>query len=406
MPLLRRILWLALASGAAQAQAQAGDEPWYAGGSLGLTRIDNLYRVSDAETENADTVRSATLLAGVQARLGRHRWKLDTRVSQNDYQRNSDLRNLSYSATTSWDWASGSRLSGQVLLGSQRSLAPFNPGNAPVTNQKNIERSDRARVYARYGLAGLWAVDGSVGANRRDYSLALYDRYDYSQRNADIGLRYQPSPPLGLRLASRHSRGSYPRHTVTGVGSFQADRFSRQDLDASLTWTPGPEHQVSLRISDGHSRHTEAAARDYRGRSGQLSTTWAPTSKLLFQAQLSRDTGDDSRLVDQGQFGSINSSNSRSYDSLQLQAVYSLTAKVTLDASLTQLRRELVDQFGLLSATGRDRSNSASLGARWAFDRNGLLSCQLSTDRRTGAAGFSLPFSASSTGCSLQYMLR
>ena len=293
-----------------------------------------------------------------------------------------------------------------MLLGSQRSLAPFNPGNAPVTNQKNIERSDRARVYARYGLAGLWAVDGSVGANRRDYSLALYDRYDYSQRNADIGLRYQPSPPLGLRLASRHSRGSYPRHTVTGVGSFQADRFSRQDLDASLTWTPGPEHQVSLRISDGRSRHTEAAARDYRGRSGQLSTTWAPTSKLLFQAQLSRDTGDDSRLVDQGQFGSINSSNSRSYDSLQLQAVYSLTAKVTLDASLTQLRRELVDQFGLLSATGRDRSNSASLGARWAFDRNGLLSCQLSTDRRTGAAGFSLPFSASSTGCSLQYMLR
>jgi lipopolysaccharide/colanic/teichoic acid biosynthesis glycosyltransferase len=169
-----------------------------------------------------------------------------------------------------------------------------------LLNQKNIERSDRARVYARYGLAGLWAVDGSVGANRRDYSLALYDRYDYSQRNADIGLRYQPSPPLGLRLASRHSRGSYPRHTVTGVGSFQADRFSRQDLDASLTWTPGPEHQVSLRISDGRSRHTEAAARDYRGRSGQLSTTWAPTSKLLFQAQLSRDTGDDSRLVDQG----------------------------------------------------------------------------------------------------------
>ena len=46
------------------------------------------------------------------------------------------------------------------------------------------------------------------------------------------------------------------------------------------------------------------------------------------------------------------------------------------------------------------------MGARWAFDRNGLLSCQLSTDRRTGAAGFSLPFNASSTGCSLQYMLR
>lgn len=402
---LPRILGLVLLAGAGSVQAQGADDPWYLGASLGLTRIGNLYRVSQAATENTDTVRSATLLAGAQARLGRQRWKLDTRVSQNDYRRNSDLRNLAYSATTSWDWASGSRISGQVLLGSQRSLAPFNPGNAPVTNQKNIERSDRVRVYARYGLAGLWAVDGNLNANRRDYSLVLYDRYDYSQRGADLGLRYQPSPPLGLRLASRHSRGSYPRHTLTGSGTFQADRFRRQDLDATLTWTPGPEHQVALRLSDGRSRHTEASARDYRGRSGQLSTTWAPTAKLLFQAQLSRDTGDDSRLVDQGQFGSINSSNSRSYDSLQLQAVYALSAKVSLDASVTQLRRELVDSFGLLSATGRDRTDSASLGARWAFDRNGQLSCQLTRDRRSGAAGFSLPFSASSSGCSLQYLL-
>ena len=52
------------------------------------------------------------------------------------------------------------------------------------------------------------------------------------------------------------------------------------------------------------------------------------------------------------------------------------------------------------------RSNRNTHGARWAFDRNGSFGCQWNTDRRKGAAGFSQPYTASSYGCSVQYMLR
>ena len=68
------------------------------------------------------------------------------------------------------------------------------------------ERSERVRLYARYGLVGLWSVDGAIGANRRDYSIALYDPYDYRQRSADLGLNWQPSPSLSLRSAGDGDR--------------------------------------------------------------------------------------------------------------------------------------------------------------------------------------------------------
>jgi len=399
-------LLLALSTLAAPASAQVNDEPWYAGGAIGWTQVSNVYRVSANATPNDDQLRSATLLAGAQLRLGRQRLKLDARASQNDYRRNRDLRHLAYNGSAAWDWVLGSRLSGSLSTGAQRSLAPFNPGNAPVTTEKNIERSERVRLYARYGLVGLWSVDGAIGANRRDYSVALYDPYDYRQRSADLGLRWQPGAELNLRLGLREARGSYPRFRRLAGGEYQADRFTRQDVDASLWWTPSPQNQLNLRLSHGRSEHSEAGARDYKGNSGRLEWLWSPSARLQFQTVLSRDSGDDSRQIDLGQFGSIGSVSSRVYNSLQWQAAYALTAKLTLDASLGQTERELTDLLGASSRTGKDRTRTASLGARWAFDRKGSLGCQWATDRRRGAAEFSLPYEAESVGCSVQYMLR
>lgn len=388
------------------AQAQTADSPWYAGASLGVTQIRNVYRADDVQQPaNDDQLRSASLLAGARLRLGRQRLQLDTRISQNDYQRNRDLRNLAYNGGLTMDWVLGARLGGQLSLGAQRSLAPFNPGNAPVTTEKNIESSERARLSARYGLAGLWSVDGSLSANRRDYSIALYDRYDYSQQGGDLGLRWQAMNDIGLRVSTRRTSGEYPRHRALAGGAFEADRFRRKDIDLTVDWTPGTENRLVLRVSDGSAKHTSASARDFKGSSGRLDWTWVPTSRIRLQTSLSRENGDDSRLVDLGFFGSFNSSNSRRYDSLQLQAAYAVSAKISVDLNVSELRRELTDSFGANSNTGRDRTRAAGAGVRWAFDRRGQFGCQWASDRRSGAAGFSLPYKASSVGCSLQYMI-
>jgi hypothetical protein len=396
------LVGLAAISGA---HAQVAEDPWYAGASLGWTKVSNLYRVSNEAARNDDTVRAVSVMAGAQTRLGRQRIKLDARLSQNDYSKNSDLGNLSYSGSGGLDWAIGSRISGTLSASSSRNLAPFNPGNTPITEKKNIERNDRARLYARYGLAGLWSVDGGFTAVRRDFSIVEYNRYDFSQTSFDLGLRWQPGPELSLRLGGRQADGKAPRYVTTANGSFLADRWKRKDVDASISWTPSLENQLTLRISNGTARHTEAAARDFKGSSGDLSWKWAPTARIFVTAQLSRETGDDTREINFGPITLLNSY-SRVSDTAQLQLVYAVSAKVSLDLSVSEARRSLSDErFGGI-VEGKDRTRSAGLGVRWAMARNGSLGCQWNTDRRQGAAGFSLPYTASSVGCSAQYMLR
>lgn len=403
---MRRFLGCSLLLFGSLTQAQSADAPWYVGASLGLTRVSNLYRLGGDAAANDDTVRSATLLAGVQARLGRQRWKLDANLSQNKYQRNSQLGYNGHSVSASWDWASGSRLSGQLLAGSERTLAPFNPGNVAISTEKNIERNDRARAYARYGLYGLWAVDGGLTLNRRDFSIALYDRFEYTQRSADLGLRYQASAELSLRAATRQSRATYPRFgRVFGSTDFVEDRVRRKDLDLSADWTPSSAHQFALRLSSSTALHSVASAADYEGSSGSLNWSWVPTAKLLLQTRLWRDIGDDTREF-ASFFGTINSSNNRRYDGLRMQVVYQVSAKVSVQASVSEIRRDFVDEIGLQIRGNQDRTRAASLSARWAFDRNGMVSCQVAADRRTGSANeFSPPYRAHSSGCSLQYLL-
>lgn len=402
----RTALFLASALGVGPALAQASDPPWYLGASLGLTRVDNIYRVDDGSTPaQDDDLRTASLLTGGRLLLGRQRLRADLRATQNVYRRNSDLDYLGYSGSTALDWVVGSRLSGRVSLSGQRSLAPFNPGNAPVTTEKNIETNKSARLSVRYGLTGIWAIDGGISANRRNFSIALYDRYDYSQQASDIGLRWQPQPDLALRIAGRHANGRYPRFRLQADGSYLADRYRRNEVDAQIEWQPGVDHRLALRLSEGRSRYSEALARDTKGVTGRLDWNWTPSSRIQLQLVLSRDTGDDTRSVDLGQFGRFDSVNSRQTDSLQLLMAYALSAKLSLDLSHSQFRRELVDSFGSNSVRGKDRSQASGLGLRWAFSRQGQFGCQWNADRRDGAAAFSIPYKASSVGCSLQYQV-
>lgn len=386
-------------------RAQDADAPWYLGGSLGLTQLDNLFRNAGTAPHPDDQLRSASLLAGARMRLGRQSLRLDLRATQNDYRRNSDLDHLGHSGSATWDWELGAKASGQLSLGTQRSLAPFNSGNAPLSTQKNIERRDRLRLQGRYGLVGPWSIDGGLGASRRDYSLALYKPYDQRQTHGDLGLRWTPSPDLSLRVAARQARGRYPHFQALPGGGYRVDRFRNRGLDLQADWRPSATQQLTTRVGANRSRYSEATDKSYKGGNGRLDWTWAPGARLKLQASLARESGDDSRLLDLGLVGGLASSNSRVYDSLQLRASYSLTAKVSLDASASHLRRELVNQLGSITETGSDRTQTASLGIRWAFEHHGQLACQWSADRRRGAAAFSTPYSAHSVGCSVQYLL-
>ncbi len=406
MPKLMRPLTAGLLLAiAASAQAQPEGDSWHLGASLGLTQLKNLYRTSNAAAANDDQLRTATLLAGSQLRLGRQRLRADARVSQNDYRRNPDLGYVGYAGGAGLDWVLGSQLSGSLSANAQRNLAPFNPGNAPITQDKNIENNRQLRAALRYGLRGQWSVDAALTAVKRDFSISLYEPYNYTQNSAQAGLRWQPDASLWARIGLRSAEGDYPRFRKRPDGSYEADRFTRNEIETSVDWQLAARHVLAVRLNYGKSDHTGANARDYQGGSGRLSWQWQPGSRLQMLTTLRREQGDDSRDIDLGLFGSISSLDSRVYDSLQWQAAYAISSKLSVNVSASELRRELSSSFGNLTRGGTDRTRTASVGVSWAFDQRGQLGCQWATDRRRGAAGFSLPYTASSVGCSVQYQI-
>lgn len=396
---------LTLGALSAGERAQAEANPYYLGTSLGLTHVSNIYRTPSGTPANNDTVTSGTLLAGINQQFGRQRLFGDASVSANSYKNNKELRNTSYSLNAGLDWQTVERLSGQFGVISNRSLAQFNPGDAPTLTKKNVAQQDEGRASVRYGLVTLLSLDASLSHRRRTYTAEEFAAYELSQDTGSIGLSYRPSASLSLGLAGRSTKGKYPKAGRNADG-FVADSFKRHDVDLTVAWVPSVTHAVNLRLSSGKTNHEQVSARNFSGTTGALNWRWVPTSKLTFSTSLSRDSGTETSFISLGALGSLNADYSRLTTAAQVKANYQLTSKILLDANVGVYERNLVNTVGSLGRSGEDRTTTAGLSLRWLVTRSTLLGCQLTHDRRTGQSAFSLPFSANSMGCYGQLTLQ
>lgn len=403
LPPLPCLLILALAGLGSAARAE--ESPYYVGASLGVTHVSNIYRSTPGQPTNSDNVTTATLLAGLDQRISRQRLFGDVSLRSNHYQNNTTLRNNGYGLNAGLDWQTLERLSGQLSVNANRSLAQFNPGNAPAITKKNIEQTGQARASVRYGLASLLSLEGSLTHRRRDYSASEYDPYDYQQDTLSLGLTYRPSSLLSLGIAARYSDGKYPHYRLVG-GAYQSDDYKRRDIDLNSTWSPSAASTLTARLSYGKRDAGQLSARDFSGGTGSLNWRWQPSARLQINSTLMRDTGDETSFYNFGSLGSFSSDYSNITNSLQVAANYELTGKIVLDAGLSYADRQQRNSFGANAVEGNDKTSSLSLGGRWMVTRNGLIGCQINRDKRSGQSLLSTPYSASSYGCYGQLTLR
>lgn len=397
------LLILALASIGGQAFAE--ESPYYVGGSLGITHVSNIYRSTPGQPTNSDDVTTATLLAGLDQRIGRQRLFGDVSLRSNHYQNNTSLRNNGYGLNAGIDWQTLERLSGQLSLNANRNLAQFNPGNAPAITKKNIEQNSQARASVRYGLVSLLSLEGALTHRKLNYSASEYDPNDYQQDTISLGLTYRPSTLLTLGISGRYSDGKYPHFRLVN-GAYQADNFKRRDIDLNGTWSPSAASNLTARLSYGKRDSKEGSMRDFSGGTGSLNWRWQPTAKLQINSTLMRDTGDETAFYSLGNLGGINSDYSRITNSLQVNASYEMTGKLVFDAGFSLHDRDLRNSFGSNAVDGNDKTTALSLGGRWMVTRNGLLGCQINRDKRTGQSFLSTPYTANSYGCYGQLTLR
>ncbi len=395
----RAPLWAAAGVGLASAMLAAGlaeaeGQPYYMGASQSFGHESNLLRLNDAATtpaglSRADTLSSTALFAGIDQPISRQRLHGDLALRSNRYAKNDVYNNDSYTARLGWDWETVNRLSGTLSASASRSLASFNVQEVGLLRQKNLEDSSSIDGTVRLGVVTQYTLVATAGHREVKNSLGLdaVQARNFQQDSASLGLRWQPRSALTLGVALRGTQGRYPKFRNLGNGSFEADRFKRQDVDLTANWAPSGPSKLDLRLSTGKTDYDLATQRNFSGVTGALTWRWQATGKVRLTTTLARDTGQDSYAVSVLQ-APATVDYSRVNTSLRLTGDWAATSKIAVNASVAHTDRQVVRSLpvglGNLSDSGRDRVQSLSLGARWAPTRSVLVGCNVGTDRTRG----------------------
>ncbi|PTT75873.1 hypothetical protein DBR42_28055 [Pelomonas sp. HMWF004] len=379
------------------ALAQTDDAaPFYAGGSIGATRVSNLFRQADGSSD--DTVTSLGLLAGLDQRLGRQHLTLDGNLQDNRYATNRELNNRSYSLRSALNWQTVEHLSGVLSGKSTRSLADFNIGSgvSPVLIlKKNVERNDEYQALARLGLASRTMIEGSWTYRQREFSAEEYNRFVFRQDTASLGAYATPAGNLKLGLVGRHTKGKNPRYPVGGAVT-ALNEYTRDDIDFTTRWNTGGSSVLNTRISRSKTSNSLDELRDFTGTTGAVGWNWQPTGKLQFNAQYARDTGQETFVT----AADLN----RVFTSWQLGGSYALTAKLNLSARASNNRARRSSDSVAVVSDALDDTKVYNLSLRWTFSQALSLTCQVDRSSRNSSVPQYI-YSASSFGCTGQALL-
>ena len=378
--------------------ALAENSPYYVGASQTFSHESNLLRLNDNATvpngySRADTVSSTALLAGIDQPIGRQRVHGDLSLRHNRYSNNDLFNNQSYSANLALDWATVNRLSGTLSGGATRALSSFNLQEVGFLSAKNFEDTKTLDASVQMGVVTQYSLLASAGHREVSNSLERdsVQARNFNQDTASLGLRWQPSGALILGAGLRTTKGRYPkfgRNTVDN--SFLSDSYTRNDIDFTAFYQPTGLSTLSARLSSGKTDYDRATQRNFSGVTGSLNWTWQATGKLRVNTTLSRDTGQDSYVVNTVTNTPTTADYSRINTTLRVGTDWAATSKIAVTSSVAISQRDLVTslppQPGQSGTTsGRERYTSLAVGARWAPTRSSLVGCNANTDRITGS---------------------
>lgn len=385
--------------------AWAEQSPYYYGASLSLNHVSNIYRVSN--NANSDEVATVSLLGGIDQHLGRQRLYADASVQANRYRQNSTLNNLSYTLKGGLDWSTIERLSGSISGSTTRALANYNidRSNPNPVFAKNIESNNRLDSVVRLGLVTKLTLEGSFGLAQRRFTLDEYARFEFDQKRYSLGSFYKPSADLRFGISGSRTRTDYPRYTfVQGPPkAYTPGAYERDDINLTTDWTVSGKSNLFARVSTGKSKQVVGGDTTFSGVTGQLTWNWRPTARWNITTSISRDTGLESSLFQNGPIYSSYDQD-RLTNAIQVNASYELSAKVSLTGGINLSKTSRSQSLGTTSADGFDKDKSYNLGVRWAYSRGITLGCQAGVQSRDSDIA-SYAYSGNNFGCYGQIMI-
>ena len=401
--------------------AQAQSSPYFIGLSQTLGYDSNLLRLARDELapegfSESDSSHTTTLLAGFDQRIGRQRVFANTSLRDTRYSSNKIFNNQGYSLRGGLDWSTIERLSGSINFSANRNLQRFNSAEIGFLREKNLETVRSLTTSASLGLVTEYSLE--INAGRTEVRNSLQQRSvqarEFTQENANIGLRWRPSAISSLGLSVGSTRGLYPKFRATVDAQqqptgFEADRFKRDDIELNGSYRASGASSFEARISSGKTVYDLNTQRDFSGLTGNLSWTWQATGKLVFTTAVTRDTGQESYATAIFTLPAT-ADYSRKNTVWQVTSGYTVSPKVSITSSVLYYRGDLVrtieNPIFPLEAEGRDKVTQINVGARWTPLRSVLVGCDLSDQNRRGEGALGVSLRGTTFSCYGQLTLQ
>ena len=378
---------------AVSAQAQEEPNPYFIGIKQVLTHDSNVFRVNDGPSDSYSTT---SLLGGFDQKISRQRVYLNANIARNLYRNETELNNTSYGLNTGWDWETIEKLSGSLTAGLNRSLASQTDSSTLPQSVNNEVTTQHYGATARWGGDSILTLEGAYAHNKVSYSETSTS--DSSGDSASIGLYYRAGAALRVGTALRYSRSKTPFGATLADGTLGPNTETGKYLDLLADWRPSSQTSLNTRLSWARQSNSQVDSRDFRGLTGSLEGIYSVTAKVSLNASLSRDAGIN------GTFFTLSpstpatpgvatptpvrglSESSQITNSASLGANYEVTSKISATAKAHWRHAKLVDSApvaGTLTTFERsDNSRLYSLGLTWAIARGWDLGCSYSHSTR------------------------
>jgi hypothetical protein len=343
---------------ALSAHAQEEPSPYFIGIKQVLTHDSNVFRVNDGPSDSYSTT---SLLGGFDQKISRQRVYLNANVARNLYRNETELNNTSYGLNTGWDWETIEKLSGTLTAGLNRSLASQTDSSTIPQNVNNLVTTQHYGATARWGGESILTLEGAYAHNKVSYS--QQSTSDSDGDTGSVGLYYRVGPTLRLGTALRYSRTESPFGATLPDGTLGSNTETGKYVDLLADWRPTSLTSLNARVSWARQTNSEIDSRDFSGLTGSLVGIYTVTAKVTLNASLSRDAGVN------GNFYTLNpsvpatpgtpapapvrglSESSQITNSFSFGANYAATSKITVTANAHLRHAKLVDTAPLAGTT-------------------------------------------------------
>lgn len=259
--------------------------------SGGLYYDDNIFRMSDSAAvppgfSKSDTIYRVGARVRADIPVSRQRIVLDGRVDNYAFDKNGLLDHLAYLGSARWLWQAGPLFSGDLGYGRRRYLGDLGEINAPI---KDLVTEDRVFGSAGFMVTPRWRVRGGADWTKWDHGEATRSSLDLRVTSVTVGLDYVTPLNNSFGVQHKQSQGEYPnRQFVTGTTTV-ANGYDEAETSAVLRWGLTGKSVLNVRAGYTKREHDEVPARDFDGFTGRASLDWEAGAKTLVNAAVWRE---------------------------------------------------------------------------------------------------------------------